>query len=697
MRGVPEAVCSARSSGRGEGQAERVRVRAGARATAGGGGGDYGGRGLPRARTAGAAESGSAGLWGTDGAEGVAEGAMGKAQGWQQRSLDRSDTQSDIADVDEWAKGDGEISDGEIKARIGSEGMGRKGEKSEGEAAGIDQWDLDADIEEHHSEDESSAVLSAATSGDGGDPWGVGGSSGSEEQRALQAAGARQRTSDRNLGVDGEELGVVRRDEDWFEEAEGVLLVDEGRVVPWESDGGERRQKTRMGEASTCLRPQHPQHLQHPQQHPQQPTAAGGVPASEHHCVSAGAGASWNNTHGSRCRPLWPEGRETAAQGGARARARHAAATSAAAGKSQHVSAWWQFGGADKSADKRRQQRAGRQTEEHRWWSEQRSAWGWSKQLERERRRREEEEEEDLLAEAGERGVREVRVREGEWEEGGCVDGEDAWKGGVKEAGGALHEAGEAREGAAGADGACVKQDLGMEAAAAPPMRRSRTDTRQERQANGAAGAEGSVGADGCLCETGCWTGSHATIPCDGHGLTPGRRGDEGRAAGNDTSSEGRWQKKRRVQQRGSRQRAGVAARQDRRAGAWSNGRGWPGAERETCSSAHTRLDSGHEAEGFGSEKGGGGGGPGAERRCPGAERGVPRRAERGCPGAERGCPGAERGCPGAERGCPGAERGCPGAERGCPSAERGCPGAERGCPGAGGGGAPAHTRRHAL
>ncbi|CAI5520925.1 unnamed protein product [Closterium sp. Naga37s-1] len=39
---------------------------------------------------------------------------------------------------------------------------------------------------------------------------------------------------------------------------------------------------------------------------------------------------------------------------------------------------------------------------------------------ERERRRREEEEEQELLAVAGETGVREVRVREGEWEEGGA-------------------------------------------------------------------------------------------------------------------------------------------------------------------------------------------------------------------------------------------------------------------------------------
>ncbi|CAI5520916.1 unnamed protein product [Closterium sp. Naga37s-1] len=285
------------------------------RAPAGGGGGDYGGRGLPRARTAGAAESGSAGLWGTDGAEGVAEGAMGKAQGWQQRSLDRSDTQSDIADVDEWRREMEKYLTEKLRRESGPKEMGRKekevtreeresggseGEQherengsggggswglrdaddddllgasgracnayggcdegnnswrdtsSEGEAAGIDQWDLDADIEEHHSEDESSAVLSAATSGDGGDPWGVGGSSGSEEQRALQRQG-RDKGLVIDLGVDGEELGVVRRDEDWFEEAEGVLLVDEGRVVPWESDGGERGRNGEWGRSRSCV------------------------------------------------------------------------------------------------------------------------------------------------------------------------------------------------------------------------------------------------------------------------------------------------------------------------------------------------------------------------------------------------------------------------------------------------------------
>ncbi|CAI5991742.1 unnamed protein product [Closterium sp. NIES-65] len=430
------------------------------RAPAGGGGGDYGGRGLPRARTAGAAESGSAGLWGTDGAEGVAEGAMGKAQGWQQRSLDRSDTQSDIADVDERRREMEKYLTEKLRRESGPKEMGRKekevtreeresggseGEQherengsggggswglrvaddddslgasgracntyggcdegnnswrdtsSEGEAAGIDQWDLDADIEEHHSEDESSAVLSAATSGDGGDPWGVGGSSGSEEQRALQRQG-RDKGLVIDLGVDGEELGVVRRDEDWFEEAEGVLLVDEGRVVPRDraavaraaadaqagrrgdgsdgsgSDGSTGRgsdssSRHREGGRPVLLRcegvrgsnrvrafdpSEYPAAPAAPAAAPTAPTAAGGVPASEHHCVSAGAGASWNTPTAAGAAAV-PEGRETAAQGGARARARQgddAAATSAAAGKSQHVSAWWQFGGADKSADK---------------------------------------------------------------------------------------------------------------------------------------------------------------------------------------------------------------------------------------------------------------------------------------------------------------------------------------------------------
>ncbi|CAI6011474.1 unnamed protein product [Closterium sp. NIES-65] len=1029
------------------------------RAPAGGGGGDYGDRGLPRARTAGAAESGSAGLWGTDGAEGVAEGAMGKAQGWQQRSLDRSDTQSDIADVDEWRWEMEKYLTEKLRRESGPKEMGRKekevtreeresggseGEQherengsggggswglrvaddddslgasgracntyggcdegnnswrdtsSEGEAAGIDQWDLDADIEEHHSEDESSAVLSAATSGDGGDPWGVGGSSGSEEQRALQRQG-RDKGLVIDLGVDGEELGVVRRDEDWFEEAEGVLLVDEGRVVPRESDGGERGRNGEWGRSRSCVEasvrqasraavaraaadaqagrrgdgsdgsgsdgstgrgsdsssrhreggrpvllrcegvrgsnrvrafdpseylpaPTAPAAPAAPAAAPTAPTAAGGVPASEHHCVSAGAGASWNTPTAAGAAAV-PEGRETAAQGGARARARQgddAAATSAAAGKSQHVSAWWQFGGADKSADKsdssgqagrrkstgggvssgvhggrsrplgppptpqspdheacmesrtshlisppalpshasaasssrllpsprlppsrrlppspglRRQQsaaaslaaveasqrqrerqadltaRAGKQSrgarEEcgraavvfHKSSSTGSSGGGGGvsgtgsgtstgssqdtsstsvsasakprplsransaapallhpqpillaggkrfstrcpaaaaaaaaaaavvanggganaaaaaaaansagavaaansgggaaaaaaatgkaragraaeaagiaggkgavglkasavvyhppfssyrhqadvaaqeeeanlreleQQLERERRRREEEDEEDLLAEAGERGVREVRVREGEWEEGGAwmvkmpgrgesrrleelcetvgmgaggvgmgLDGVEmclelergvvsigpgvGGRGGMgrslsmgrrllglspdampdargRERVGAMQGA---REHAVISPapvpppmrrsrtdtrqerrvreqqeqmGACVKQDVGMEAAAAPPMRRSRTDTRQERQAREQQEQR--------------------------EQLEQMEEGDEGRAAGNDTSSEGRWQKKRRVQQRGSRQRAGVAARQ---------------------------------------------------------------------------------------------------------------------------------------
>ncbi|CAI5936255.1 unnamed protein product [Closterium sp. NIES-64] len=973
------------------------------RAPAGGGGGDYGGRGLPRARTAGAAESGSAGLWGTDGAEGVAEGAMGKAQGWQQRSLDRSDTQSDIADVDERRREMEKYLTEKLRRESGPKEMGRKekevtreeresggseGEQherengsggggswglrvaddddslgasgracntyggcdegnnswrdtsSEGEAAGIDQWDLDADIEEHHSEDESSAVLSAATSGDGGDPWGVGGSSGSEEQRALQRQG-RDKGLVIDLGVDGEELGVVRRDEDWFEEAEGVLLVDEGRVVPRESDGGERGRNGEWGRSRSCVEasvrqasraavaraaadaqagrrgdgsdgsgsdgstgrgsdsssrhreggrpvllrcegvrgsnrvrafdpseylpaPTAPAAPAAPAAAPTAPTAAGGVPASEHHCVSAGAGASWNTPTAAGAAAV-PEGRETAAQGGARARARQgddAAATSAAAGKSQHVSAWWQFGGADKSADKsdssgqagrrkstgggvssgvhggrsrplgppptpqspdhdacmesrtshlisppalpshasaasssrllpsprlppsrrlppspglRRQQsaaaslaaveasqrqpsvsasakprplsransaapallhpqpillaggkrfstrcpaaaaaaaaaaavvanggganaavaataangagavaaansgggggaaaaaaaaatgkaRAGRAAEAagiaggkgavglkasavvyHPPFSsyrhqadvaaqeEEASLRELEQQLERERRRREEEEEEDLLAEAGERGVREVRVREGEWEEGGAwmvkmpgrgesrrleelcetvgmgaggvgmgLDGVEmclelergvvsigpsvGGRGGMgrslsmgrgllglspnakpdargRERMGAMQGAREhavispalvpppmrrsctdtrqerrARE-QLEKMGACVKQDVGMEAAAAPPMRRSRTDTRQERQAREQQEQREQLEQMG--------------------------EGDEGRAAGNDTSSEGRWQKKQRVQQRGSRQRAGVAARQD--------------------------------------------------------------------------------------------------------------------------------------
>ncbi|CAI5991707.1 unnamed protein product [Closterium sp. NIES-65] len=894
------------------------------RAPAGGGGGDYGDRRLPRARTAGAAESGSAGLWGTDGAEGVVEGAMGKAQGWQQRSLDRSDTQSDIADVDEWRWEMEKYLTEKLRRESGPKEMGRKekevtreeresggseGEQherengsggggswglrvaddddslgasgracntyggcdegnnswrdtsSEGEAAGIDQWDLDADIEEHHSEDESSAVLSAATSGDGGDPWGVGGSSGSEEQRALQRQG-RDKGLVIDLGVDGEELGVVRRDEDWFEEAEGVLLVDEGRVVPRESDGGERGRNGEWGRSRSCVEasvrqasraavaraaadaqagrrgdgsdgsgsdgstgrgsdsssrhreggrpvllrcegvrgsnrvrafdpseylpaPTAPAAPAAPAAAPTAPTAAGGVPASEHHCVSAGAGASWNTPTAAGAAAV-PEGRETAAQGGARARARQgddAAATSAAAGKSQHVSAWWQFGGADKSADKsdssgqagrrkstgggvssgvhggrsrplgppptpqspdhdacmesrtshlisppalpshasaasssrllpsprlppsrrlppspglRRQQsaaaslaaveasqrqrerqadltaRAGKQSRGAReecgraavvfhkssstgssgggggvsgtgsgtstgssqdtssTQEEEASLRELEQQLERERRRREEEEEEDLLAEAGERGVREVRVREGEWEEGGAwmvkmpgrgesrrleelcetvgmgaggvgmgLDGVEmclelergvvsigpsvGGRGGMgrslsmgrrllglspnakpdargRERVGAMQGAREhavispalvpppmrrsctdtrqerrARE-QLEKMGACVKQDVGMEAAAAPPMRRSRTDTRQERQAREQQEQREQLEQMG--------------------------EGDEGRAAGNDTSSEGRWQKKRRVQQRGSRQRAGVAARQ---------------------------------------------------------------------------------------------------------------------------------------
>ncbi|CAI5521276.1 unnamed protein product [Closterium sp. Naga37s-1] len=748
------------------------------RAPAGGGGGDYGGRGLPRARTAGAAESGSAGLWGTDGAEGVAEGAMGKAQGWQQRSLDRSDTQSDIADVDEWRREMEKYLTEKLRRESGSKEMGRKekevtreeresggseGEQherengsggggswglrdaddddllgasgracnayggcdegnnswrdtsSEGEAAGIDQWDLDADIEAHHSEDESSAVLSAATSGDGGDPWGVGGSSGSEEQRALQRQG-RDKGLVIDLGVDGEELGVVRRDEDWFEEAEGVLLVDEGRVVPWESDGGERGRNGEWGRSRSCVeasvrqasraavaraaadaqagrrgdgsdgsgsdgstgrgsdsssrdreggRPvllrcegvqgsnrvrafdpseylPAPTAPAAPAAPAAAPTAAGGVPASEHHCVSAGAGAgaSWNTPTAAGAAAV-PEGRETAAQGGARARARQgddAAATSAAAGKSQHVSAWWQFGGADKSADKsdssgqagrrkstgggvssgvhggrsrplgppptpqspdhdarmesrtshlisppalpshasaasssrllpsprlppsrrlppspslRRQQsaaaslaaveasqrqrerqadltaRAGKQSrgarEDYRHQAdvaaqeEEASLRELEQQLERERRRMEEEEEEDLLAVAGERGLREVRVMEGEWEEGGAwmvkmpgrgesrrleelcekavgmgaggvgmgFDGVDMClelERGVVSIGPNTRQERRARE-QLEKMGACVKQDVGMEAAAAPPMRRSRTDTRQERQA----------------------------------------------------------------------------------------------------------------------------------------------------------------------------------------------------------------------
>ncbi|CAI7933555.1 unnamed protein product [Closterium sp. NIES-54] len=78
------------------------------RAPAAVGGGDQGGHKLPRARTAGASENDSAGFQGLEGAEGFtegsAEGARGKARGWQQRSLDRSDTHSDIADVDEWRK-----------------------------------------------------------------------------------------------------------------------------------------------------------------------------------------------------------------------------------------------------------------------------------------------------------------------------------------------------------------------------------------------------------------------------------------------------------------------------------------------------------------------------------------------------------------------------------------------------------------
>ncbi|CAI5520921.1 unnamed protein product [Closterium sp. Naga37s-1] len=144
-------------------------------------------------------------------------------------------------------------------------------------------------------------------------------------------------------------------------------------------------------------------------------------------------------------------------------------------------------------------------------------------QLERERRRREEEDEEDLLTVAGERGVREVRVREGEWEEGGAwmvkmpgrgesrrleelcekvvgmsaagvgmgLDGVEMClelERGVVSIGPNTRQERRARKQQEQMEqqeqiGACVKQDVGMEAAAAPPMRRPRTDTRQERQA----------------------------------------------------------------------------------------------------------------------------------------------------------------------------------------------------------------------
>ncbi|CAI5536909.1 unnamed protein product, partial [Closterium sp. Naga37s-1] len=685
------------------------------RAPAGGGGGDYGGRGLPRARTAGAAESGSAGLWGTDGAEGVAEGAMGKAQGWQQRSLDRSDTQSDIADVDEWRREMEKYLTEKLRRESGPKEMGRKERKS----------------------------------------------SGSEEQRALQRQG-RDKGLVIDLGVDGEELGVVRRDEDWFEEAEGVLLVDEGRVVPWESDGGERGRNGEWGRSRSCVEASVRQasrtavaraaadaqagrrgdgsdgsgsdgstgrgsdqqqqaqggwaaraaaHLQHPQQHPQHPPAAGGVPASEHHCVSAGAGASWNTPTAAGAAAV-PEGRETAAQGGARARARHAAATSAAAGKSQHVSAWWQFGGADKSADKsdssgqagRRKSTGGGvssgvhggrsrplgppptpQSPDHDACMESRtshlisppalpshaSAASSSRLLPSPRPPA-------LPAPPAVPRPEEAAIRCGF---ACCGGGEStaAERGGLPPA---LQQLSSPADVAAQEEEASLRE---LEQQLERERRRREEEEEEdllaeagERGSEGGESEGGRVGGGGDVGLVPIAT-SHATSRTDTRqerGMRAGQQAMTPAVRGGGRRSEG-------VQQRGKQAgRAGVAARQDTAEPALGATEGVGPAQRgETCSSAQQTL-----------EKGG--------RGAP-AREAVPPAQKRGCPGAERGlAPVARegvrpRGCPGAERGCPGAERGCPGAERGCPSAERGCPGAERGCPGAGGG-VPLLIRRHA-
>ncbi|CAI7931367.1 unnamed protein product [Closterium sp. NIES-54] len=445
------------------------------RAPAAEGGGDQGGRGLPRARTAGAAESGSSGMWVAEGlAEGSTEGARGKAQGWQQRSLDRSDTQSDIADVDEWRRemekylaekerrasleatqkerrasldscpkdsqkerrqltreekrnggliGEQHERENDCSGGDGSWGLrdddddslGASGRacnayggcdegnnswhdtSSEGEA-GIDRWDLDADIEEHHSEDESSAVLSAATSGGGEDAWSVGGSSGSEERRERWQAREEELAE---VGADGEELGAVGTDEDWLEEAEeGVLLVDEGRVVlaASGSDSGIGHQGRDRGcsyaSASAPARAAVPYtalpHAVH------QASSRADVARAAEETFDAQAGRRGEDSESgsdsgssrecgrpvllrcegvrgsNRVRAFDPteypvpaaaapgaacavafeavhESRET--EEGERERQGHdAVVTSAAAGKAQHVASWWQFGGADKAA-----------------------------------------------------------------------------------------------------------------------------------------------------------------------------------------------------------------------------------------------------------------------------------------------------------------------------------------------------------
>ncbi|CAI5936237.1 unnamed protein product [Closterium sp. NIES-64] len=140
------------------------------------------------------------------------------------------------------------------------------------------------------------------------------------------------------------------------------------------------------------------------------------------------------------------EGRRGGAEGGAtegrrEAKGDDAVVTSAALGKSQPVAAaWWQFGEPDKRATEAAATAGGkgamglkaselvyhppfssyRHQADVAAQEEEASLRELKQQLERERRRREEEDEEDLLAVAGERGMREVRARESEWEEGGA-------------------------------------------------------------------------------------------------------------------------------------------------------------------------------------------------------------------------------------------------------------------------------------
>ncbi|CAI5492466.1 unnamed protein product, partial [Closterium sp. Naga37s-1] len=599
------------------------------RAPAAEGGGDQGGRGLPRARTAGAAESGSSGMWVAEGlAEGSTEGARGKAHGWQQRSLDRSNTQSDIADVDEWRremekylaekerrasleatqkerpasldscpkdsqkerrqltreeKGNGGLireqheRKNDCSGGDGSWGLhdddddslGASGRacyayggcdegnnswhdtSSEGEA-GIDWWDLDADIEEHHSEDESSAVLSASPPARAAVPY-----------TALPHA-VRQASSRADVARAAEEAFYAqagRRGEDSESGSDSRSSRECGRPVLLRCEGVRGSNRVRAFD---------------PTEYPVPAAAAPG----------AACAVAFEAVH---------ESHET--EEGERERQGHdAVVTSAAAGKAQHVAAWWQFGGADKAASSgqggRRKSTSSRESSAVNRQGRSRpvgpppTPQSPDDDTRTARRtflsisppalplrasssrlppspglRRQQSAAASLAAVEASQLERGRQADTGAREERGraAVVFHKSSSTGSSGAGGGVSGTQPKRIAHSRRDGKKLEHGSGVE---------SRSDAGCERE-----------GADERACShiTSTCTSSHATIPhrytageagagaagrAGANGVAAGE-GDEGTAPGSGTSSEGWGQQKRREQRRGSRQWAGVAARQD--------------------------------------------------------------------------------------------------------------------------------------